>query len=276
MIIWIGVKSPRSQDYEYADFFCLTYFWNYIEVRVEFHSFEPVIIVYRNLLSRAQVDRFLADIKLKQENERSHGLPANQGDTSTSRPKEITMTHRESNGAAIAFDQIQTFIPVINLTVSEPWQILSYTAGAHYPPRYDFLNNTKDTFTQQNGNRFATLMILLKKAKKLGHTIFPAYNITIELEEGDAALWTNMNGEGQKSVASIHGDCEVLSGEKVTASLRIRSKNQFLIKTSGFAGTYDMLLLARPRLDIRRLMKSLNERDDIHDSDLFHETSRFL
>ncbi|KAE9414064.1 hypothetical protein Angca_001532, partial [Angiostrongylus cantonensis] len=80
-------------------------------------------------------------------------------------------------------------------------------------------------------------------------TIFPAYNITVDLEEGDAVLWTNMNGEGQKSVASIHGDCAVLSGKKVTASLRIRSKDQYLIKTSMFAGIYNIASLARPRLD---------------------------
>uniref|UniRef100_A0A0K0DNG6 Uncharacterized protein n=1 Tax=Angiostrongylus cantonensis TaxID=6313 RepID=A0A0K0DNG6_ANGCA len=161
-------KTPKSQDYEGADFFCLSYFWNYIDVRVELHCFEPVIIIYRDFLSRSEIDGFVADIEIKQENGIRYELPTDGVKDAAFRPKEITMRHREGNGTAAVFEKIQTIIPAINFTVSEPWQILSYEAGEHYPPRYDFLKSTTDTFTQRFGNRFATFMIVLRKAKALG------------------------------------------------------------------------------------------------------------
>ncbi|EYC16878.1 hypothetical protein Y032_0032g2544 [Ancylostoma ceylanicum] len=78
-------------------------------------------------------------------------------------------------------------------------------------------------------------------------TIFPTSNTTVELEEGDVILWTNMNGEGTESLGALHGDCVVWEGEKVTASLRVRAKGQFLIKTSMVAGIYHVVAVAKPR-----------------------------
>ncbi|PIO75267.1 hypothetical protein TELCIR_02705 [Teladorsagia circumcincta] len=158
------------------------------------------------------------------------------------------MRHREGRGSSNVFDITSAMIPGVDFTVSEPWQILSYKTGQDSPPRWDFINRTEKQL-EKYGNRLATFMVLLKKATTAGHTIFPGYKITIELEEGDAVLWTNMQANGEKSIAAFHGDCAVGAGVKVTASLRIRAKGQLLAMSTMF-GFFNVGLLALPRLHL--------------------------
>ncbi|RCN46281.1 hypothetical protein ANCCAN_07671 [Ancylostoma caninum] len=263
-----GEEVPWNDDYvrwclyphsdELEDYFCVNYVWNYVRVNVEILSFEPVILVYRDFLPRKKVDAFLADIKEKRKDEPKRVFPTD-GSPLKFYPAETTMQHNEGRGATQVYEQISALIPAIDFTVSEPWQILSYESGDDHPPRYDFIEtekDKKDEMTKKYGNRFATVMVMLKKADSAGLTIFPTSNTTVDLEEGDAILWTNMNGEGTKSLGALHGDCVVWEGTKVTASLRVRAKGQFLIKTSMVAGIYHVVAVARPRLV---LLKDLKE-----------------
>ncbi|KAL6743180.1 hypothetical protein Aduo_016256 [Ancylostoma duodenale] len=255
-----GEEIPWSDDYvrwclyphsdELEDYFCVNYVWNYVRVNVEILSFEPVILVYRDFLPRKKVDAFLADIKEKRKDEPKRAFPTD-GSPLKFYPAETTMQHTEGRGATQVYEQIASMIPAIDFTVSEPWQILSYESGDDHPPRYDFIEekeSKKDKMIKKYGNRFATVMVMLKKAEAAGLTIFPTSNTTVDLEEGDVILWTNMNGEGTKSLGALHGDCVVWEGTKVTASLRVRAKGQFLIKTSMVAGIYHVVAVAKPRL----------------------------
>ncbi|EYC16879.1 hypothetical protein Y032_0032g2545 [Ancylostoma ceylanicum] len=156
---------PHSDEYE--DYFCVNYVWNYVRINVEILSFEPVILVYRDFLPRRKVDAFLADIKEKRKDEPKRTFPTD-GSPLKFYPAETTMEHKEGRGAALVYEQIATMIPAIDFTVSEPWQILSYESGDDHPPRYDFIEGAKDEMTKKYGNRFATVMVMLKKADAMG------------------------------------------------------------------------------------------------------------
>ncbi|KIH66795.1 hypothetical protein ANCDUO_02877 [Ancylostoma duodenale] len=152
------------------DYFCVNYVWNYVRVNVEILGFEPVILVYRDFLPRKKVDAFLADIKEKRKDEPKRVFPTDANSLKFY-PAETTMQHKEGRGATQVYEHIASMIPAINFTVSEPWQILSYKSGEDHPPRYDFIEekeSKKDEMTKKYGNRFATVMVMLKKADAAG------------------------------------------------------------------------------------------------------------
>lgn len=119
-----------------------------MRINVELLSFEPVIVVYRNIIPRSKVEAFLNELKWKKVSYR----PLISGSLAACRhknirldshrsfeedewkrktrehgayPEETTMLYGEGQGT---FEALSTMIPAVNFAVSEPWKVGNFSA----------------------------------------------------------------------------------------------------------------------------------------------------
>ncbi|KAM2087607.1 hypothetical protein ACFX1T_031774 [Malus domestica] len=123
-------------------------------------------------------------------------------------------------------------VPIEN---GELIQVLRYEKDQYYRPHHDYFS---DTFNlKRGGQRVATILMYLSDNVEGGETIFPtassgkctcggraATGLSVKPIKGDAVLFWSMNLEGKEDPTSIHGGCEVLSGEKWSATKWMRQK----------------------------------------------------
>ena len=100
-------------------------------------------------------------------------------------------------------------------------QIIKYVKGDFYEPHYDSFDYSHN----RNSQRIKTALILLKKAKIGGNTIFPHIDISVDSEPGDILVFDNcFPGTANLNPGSFHGGEKVESGEKIILSLWFRDK----------------------------------------------------
>ncbi|KJH51465.1 oxidoreductase, 2OG-Fe(II) oxygenase family protein [Dictyocaulus viviparus] len=246
-----------------------------LRLNTEILNLDPFLIVFRGFSSRKYIDEFLADIN--ENNLVGQTVLKTDEDVDkmntlyTSRQANGTwFAHQAKPGVAKNFRRIKHMIPFINFDSSEYWQkifqysvkmhipsnpsslrILSYKPGGHYAPHYDYINYSStdqwDLWMKILGNRFATLLLILKTADKGGGTLFPVLNITIMPSPGDVILWTNVDSSKNMEERSLHGACPIWEGEKIAATLWIRFKNQDMLESLLDDHKFDLEKLIHPR-----------------------------
>ncbi|EPB76324.1 oxidoreductase, 2OG-Fe(II) oxygenase family protein [Ancylostoma ceylanicum] len=192
-----------------------------------------------------------------------------EGDESVSRHREANGTnffHEEGAGIAAVFRKVEKSIPAVDFQTSEQWQIipfyvvlanscievLSYKPGGHYVPHHDYYDYESEDYwddTMRNfGNRFATLLLVLKTADQGGETVYPLLQRTITPEAGDVLFWTDLDRLGQGNYNSLHGACPILGGEKIAATLWIRERGQAMMINDEKSRLFDIESLTKPRI----------------------------
>ncbi|XP_058183758.1 prolyl 4-hydroxylase 1 isoform X4 [Rhododendron vialii] len=123
-------------------------------------------------------------------------------------------------------------VPVEN---GELIQVLRYETNQFYRPHHDYFS---DTFNlKRGGQRVATMLMYLSDNVEGGETYFPMAGssecscggrmmkgMCVKPNKGDALLFWSMGLDGQSDTSSIHGGCEVLSGEKWSATKWMRQR----------------------------------------------------
>ncbi|KHJ89450.1 hypothetical protein OESDEN_10723 [Oesophagostomum dentatum] len=138
-------KVPHG-DSDQADLFCVRSMWNYLPLNVEVLAFEPAALVYRELAPRHYVEEFLKDATKKRKEEGYQDV-SHDGSIVTKYHSETRIERRKSEGAE---------------------KIVFHNRGGQKPPRFDFIDNEDDERTQNHGNRFASLMLMMKKPEEEG------------------------------------------------------------------------------------------------------------
>jgi len=131
-----------------------------------------------------------------------------------------------------------TFLPKEN---GEDMQVLRYKRGEKYEPHYDYFTDSVNTI--RGGHRVATVLLYLTDVAEGGETVFPlakermnkglhrkdatfsecAKNgISVKPRKGDALLFFNLRPDAATDPSSLHGGCEVIKGEKWSATKWIR------------------------------------------------------
>lgn len=206
-------------------------------VKPEVISWSPRIIVLHNFLSMEECD-YLRGLALP----RLH--TSTVVDTKTG--KGIKSNVRTSSGMFLnpeerKYPMIQAIekrisvysqVPVEN---GELIQVLRYEKSQFYKPHHDYFS---DTFNlKRGGQRIATMLMYLSDNVEGGETYFPlagkgecscggkmVKGLSVRPVKGDAVLFWSMGLDGQSDPDSIHGGCEVLSGEKWSATKWMRQK----------------------------------------------------
>ncbi|VDL81071.1 unnamed protein product [Nippostrongylus brasiliensis] len=230
----------EMEEAEQSSLYCGMYDFNYQRIHFEVVSDEPILIIFRNLLSPQHVEALLDDISAMDI------YPQKVINMSSEKYDDMDDTSRVANGTYIhhhatpqfakAFKISQQVLPFVNFYTSESWQVLSYLPGGHYAHHYDYIiykeEASYDDGWKSTGNRFATFLIVLQNAEQGGEsstrtpppidsvrwrrqlgtqefslkgTVFPQLNTTVKASPGDAIFWINMDAE-QKCVSCLPHD----------------------------------------------------------------------
>lgn len=204
-------------------------------VKPEVVSWSPRIVVFHNFLSSEECNYLRAMAKPRLEV--STVVDARTG-------KGIKSKVRTSSGMFLSAEErkypmiqaiekrisVYAQVPVEN---GERIQVLRYEENQYYRPHHDYFS---DTFNlKYGGQRVATMLMYLSDNVEGGETYFPkagygecscggkmAKGLSVKPLKGDAVLFWSMGLDGQSDPNSLHGGCEVLSGEKWSATKWMR------------------------------------------------------
>ncbi|XVF29327.1 hypothetical protein REPUB_Repub15cG0111100 [Reevesia pubescens] len=203
-------------------------------------SWSPRIIVLHNFLSNEECDYLRAiarprlQISTVVDAKTGKGMKSN---VRTSSGMFLSPTERNYPMIQAIEKRISVFsqIPAEN---GELIQVLRYEKDQFYKPHHDYFS---DTFNlKRGGQRIATMLMYLSDDVEGGETYFPmagtgdcncggkiVKGMCVKPIKGDAVLFWSMGLDGQSDPNSIHGGCEVLSGEKWSATKWMRQKPTF-------------------------------------------------
>ncbi|XP_061348359.1 prolyl 4-hydroxylase 1-like isoform X1 [Gastrolobium bilobum] len=204
-------------------------------VKPEVLSWSPRIILLHNFLSMEECDylRAIAHPRLQ---------VSTVVDTKTG--KGIKSDVRTSSGMFLSPEErkypmvhaIEKRISVysqVPIEHGELMQVLRYEKNQFYKPHHDYFS---DTFNlKRGGQRVATMLLYLSDNVEGGETYFPmagsgecscggkfVKGLSVKPIKGNAVLFWSMGLDGQSDPNSVHGGCEVLSGEKWSATKWMR------------------------------------------------------
>ncbi|KAG4125995.1 hypothetical protein ERO13_D10G130400v2 [Gossypium hirsutum] len=209
-------------------------------VKPEIISWSPRIIVLHNFLSNEECDYLRAIARPRLQVSTVVDVKTGKGIKSNVRTSSgmfLSPTEKKYPMIQAIEKRISVFsqIPAEN---GELIQVLRYEKDQFYKPHHDYFS---DTFNlKRGGQRIATMLMYLSDDVEGGETYFPmagtgdcscggktVKGMSVKPIKGDAVLFWSMGLDGQSDPNSIHGGCEVLSGEKWSATKWMRQKPTF-------------------------------------------------
>ncbi|TYI61070.1 hypothetical protein E1A91_D10G147100v1 [Gossypium mustelinum] len=209
-------------------------------VKPEIISWSPRIIVLHNFLSNEECDYLRAIARPRLQVSTVVDVKTGKGIKSNVRTSSgmfLSPTEKKYPMIQAIEKRISVFsqIPAEN---GELIQVLRYEKDQFYRPHHDYFS---DTFNlKRGGQRIATTLMYLSDDVEGGETYFPmagtgdcscggktVKGMSVKPIKGDAVLFWSMGLDGQSDPNSIHGGCEVLSGEKWSATKWMRQKPTF-------------------------------------------------
>ncbi|KAL8139741.1 hypothetical protein V2J09_005762 [Rumex salicifolius] len=206
-------------------------------IKPEIVSWEPRIIVLHNFLSKEECDYL-----------RATASPRLQVSTvvDTKTGKGVKSEVRTSSGMFLNSEErkypmiqaiekrisVYSQVPIEN---GELIQVLRYEKNQYYRPHHDYFSDSFNV--KRGGQRIATMLMYLSDNVEGGETYFPlagsgecscggktVTGTCVKPNKGDAVLFWSMGLDGQSDPRSVHGGCEVQSGEKWSATKWMRQK----------------------------------------------------
>lgn len=109
-------------------------------------------------------------------------------------------------------------LPVRNL---ESLQVVRYRKGERYQPHHDHFEES--TVDPESGNRVATIFAYLNEVapEHGGYTAFPQLNLAVPAVKNAAALWYNLDIQGQGEPDTLHAGAPVTTEGVVKYGLNI-------------------------------------------------------
>ncbi|KAK4751275.1 hypothetical protein SAY87_004757 [Trapa incisa] len=206
-------------------------------VKPEIVSWSPRIIVLHNFLSMEECDYLRAIALPRLQESTVVDVRTGKGVKSDVRTSSgMFLNHEERKYPMItAIEKRISVFAQIPIENGELIQVLRYEKNQFYKPHHDYF---ADTFNlKRGGQRIATMLMYLSDNVEGGETYFPMAGsedcscggktmkgISVKPTKGDAVLFWSMGLDGQSDPNSVHGGCEVLSGEKWSATKWMRQK----------------------------------------------------
>ncbi|KAL4632543.1 hypothetical protein ACB092_04G058700 [Castanea dentata] len=206
-------------------------------VKPEILSWSPRIIVLHNFLSMEECDYLRAMALPRLEISTVVDTATGKGIKSSVRTSSGMFLNREEKKYPMiqAIEKrisVYSQVPVEN---GELIQVLRYEKSQYYQPHHDYFSDSFNV--KYGGQRIATVLMYLSDNVEGGETYFPMAGsgecscggkklkgMSVKPNKGDAVLFWSMGLDGQSDINSIHGGCEVLSGEKWSATKWMRQR----------------------------------------------------
>uniref|UniRef100_A0A5B7BR66 Putative prolyl 4-hydroxylase 1 n=1 Tax=Davidia involucrata TaxID=16924 RepID=A0A5B7BR66_DAVIN len=206
-------------------------------VKPEIISWSPRIILLHNFLSTEECDYLRATAMPRLQISTVVDAKTGKGiksDVRTSSGMFLSPEERKYPMIQAIEKRISVYsqVPIEN---GELIQVLRYEKNQFYRAHHDYFS---DTFNlKRGGQRVATMLMYLSDNVEGGETYFPMAGtgdcscggrmmkgLCVKPLKGDAVLFWSMGLDGQSDPNSIHGGCEVLAGEKWSATKWMRQK----------------------------------------------------
>ncbi|WKX91052.1 hypothetical protein Q1695_009690 [Nippostrongylus brasiliensis] len=242
-------ESPRPLN---NTLLCYTHVLFYERLNTELISTEPIVVVFRDFAPYRDTEGFRNEANMIEREMLVGGDRKNLVVTPDER-RNIRMLLGQRfevlglYNVARMLERMKRMLPYLNFDSAEDWQVQKYFPLAHYPPHYDY--ERWDDLSERLGNRLATLLLIAKAPLKGGAVLFPLLNKTITYKEGDVILWMNADTRGEMEKMTLHADCPVWEGEKVSASLNLRFRHQDLLRAPLKSGKFSLRKLTHPRIE---------------------------
>ncbi|XP_068660725.1 prolyl 4-hydroxylase 1-like [Aristolochia californica] len=209
-------------------------------VKPEVVSWSPRIVVFHNFLSMEECDYLRAIARPRLQISTVVDVKTGKGIKSDVRTSSGMFLSSEERKYPIV-QGIEKRIAVFSQVPAENGeliQVLRYEKNQYYRPHHDYF---ADTFNlKRGGQRIATMLMYLSDNVVGGETYFPlagegncscggrsVKGLSVEPVKGNAVLFWSMGLDGNSDRNSIHGGCEVLAGEKWSATKWMRQKTSY-------------------------------------------------
>ncbi|CAH9108802.1 unnamed protein product [Cuscuta europaea] len=206
-------------------------------VKPEVLSWSPRIILFHNFLSTEECDYLRGIAKPRLQVSTVVDIKTGKGIKSNVRTSSgMFLNHNERLYPMVqAIEKriaVYSQIPVEN---GELIQVLRYEKNELYRPHHDYF--TDEFNIKRGGQRVATMLMYLSDDVEGGETYFPmagtnecscggkmVKGLSVKPTKGNAVLFWSMGLNGETDPSSLHGGCEVVSGEKWSATKWMRQR----------------------------------------------------
>uniref|UniRef100_A0A1A9VVH5 Fe2OG dioxygenase domain-containing protein n=1 Tax=Glossina austeni TaxID=7395 RepID=A0A1A9VVH5_GLOAU len=199
-------------------------------LKMELLSLDPYMALYHEVLTDNEITRMRtwATPHLQRAKIYDHRIRT-----------ETTVKERTSQATAVPeFGEINkrinrriTDMTGLDVSASEPLQILNYGLGGHNVVHYDSFNvPMTHEAVQKDGDRIATVLFYMTDVEQGGNTVFPVIQKTIHPQKATALFWYNLDNELKMDLNTLHEACPVIMGSKWIATKWIRSNAQMFIR----------------------------------------------
>ncbi|XP_026429084.1 prolyl 4-hydroxylase 1-like [Papaver somniferum] len=204
-------------------------------VKPEIISWAPRIIVLHDFLSSEECDHLIEIARPRLQPTKVQDAETGKiikSDNRTSFGKFLSKQESKNPIVQAIERRISVFsqVPVEN---GEPMQVFRYEKNQFFKLHHDYFSDTSNL--KQGGQRIATMLMYLSDNVEGGETYFPMAGtgkcscagkmkrgLSVKPIKGDAILFWSMGLDGKEDPRSIHAGCEVLSGEKWSATKWMR------------------------------------------------------
>jgi prolyl 4-hydroxylase len=196
-----------------------------IDVTVRLNT--PAVALCQNVLSAGECTQLLAYARKK------GFVPSTVVDDKDG----ANVPHPERTSSGVMFAKAETpLVARIEARLAEltRWpvehgeglQILAYREGQEYRPHFDAFAETEAgaSHLRHGGQRLNTVIVYLRTPRSGGATVFPKAGLSIRPRAGSAVVFRNVDSQGQRDPASLHGGLPVDDGEKVILTLWQRAR----------------------------------------------------
>lgn len=205
------------------------------EVVVEALSWKPRIFHLHNFLTAAECDKLISLGRPQLEKSTVVDISTGQGMLSQVRTSSGTFLTDNQDPVLDTIRKRISHVVLLPEENQEAMSILRYEPGQYYRPHEDFF---ADQFNKdRGGQRTATVLMYLTEPEDGGETIFPLAGgaemcdcggsrqkgLCVKPRKGNAVLFWTMTPDGHEDDATLHGSCEVVKGEKWSATKWIRT-----------------------------------------------------
>ncbi|EDV21671.1 uncharacterized protein TRIADDRAFT_59908 [Trichoplax adhaerens] len=197
---------------------------------IEEMSRDPLIILYHNLTSNAEMEslKALAAKQLQPAGVYHTTSADNRNLEGYTRIAKMAFILDEESAVASAITQRLQDVTGLNMNFSEPLQVINYGIAGQYTPHYDTFPAKSGDRSHPSHDRLATAILYLSDVERGGATVFTNINVRVLPRKGNVIIWYNYLPDGNLHPGTLHAGCPVLVGSKWIANKWIQSKGQML------------------------------------------------
>ncbi|CAD6198963.1 unnamed protein product [Caenorhabditis auriculariae] len=188
----------------------------YAPIKVEIKRFNPLAVLFKNVVSEDEMERIKELAKPKLARATVHDAATGKLVTATYRISKSAWLKGWEDDVVERVNRRLDLMTNLEMETAEELQIANYGIGGHYDPHFDHARKeeTKSFESLGTGNRIATVLLYMSQPRFGGGTVFTEAKSTIAPTKGDALFWYNLHRQGDGDSRTRHAACPVLVGIK--------------------------------------------------------------